>query len=259
MRQLLAFVIALSLPVCAYAQEASITGAITDQTGGVLPGVTITAPHVETGNTFVGVTDERGTFRLPLRTGNFRIAVYLAGFTTINRTIDLLLGQNVVVNLTMAPSTIQESVTVTGEAPLIDTTNSSLGSNIDPRQMQQLPVNGRNWVNLTLLAAGSRQNAVNETPVSSGGTTVRFELNLDGQQVTNTMTTTFDQPRDSRDALGEFEFVSNHFDASQGHSSGVQVNAITKSGTNTPGGSFSGYFRSDRFNAADPVAHAVLP
>jgi len=259
MRQLLAFVIALSLPVCAYAQEASITGSITDQTGGVLPGVTITATHVETGNTFVGVTDERGTFRLPLRTGNFRIAVELAGFTTINRTLNLLLGQNAVVNLTMAPSTIQESVTVTGEAPLIDTTNSSLGSNIDPRQMQELPVNGRNWVDLTLLAAGSRQNAVNETPVSSGGTTVRFELNLDGQQVTNTMATTFGQPRYSRDAIGEFEFVSNRFDASQGHSSGVQVNAITKSGTNTPGGSFSGYFRSDKFNAADPVTHTVLP
>src|SRR6266850_91476 len=222
MRQILATLVVLLFPLAAYAQEASISGTINDQTGGVLPGVTITATHVETGNTFVGVTDERGTFRLPLRVGNFRIAVELSGFTTINRTIDLLLGQTAVVNLTMAPSTIQESVTVTGEAPLIDTTSSSLGSNIDPRQMQELPVNGRNWVDLTLLAAGSRQNAVNETPVSSGGTTVRF-------------------------------------DASQGHSSGVQVNAITKSGTNTPGGSFSGYFRSDKFNAADPVTHTVLP
>ena len=259
MKPLLALLAVLVIPLAAYAQEASITGTITDQTGGVLPGVTITATHADTGNTFVGVTDERGAFRLPLRTGNFRIAVELSGFTTVNRKIELLLGQSAVVNLTMAPSTIQESVTVTGEAPLIDTTSSSLGSNIDPRQMQELPVNGRNWVDLTLLAAGSRQNAVNETPVSGGGTTVRFELNLDGQQVTNTMATTFGQPRYSRDAIGEFEFVSNRFDASQGHSSGVQVNAITKSGTNTLGGSFSGYFRSDKFNAADPVAHAVLP
>jgi len=249
----------VALPVTGYAQEASISGTVTDQTGGVLPGVTITATHVDTGNTFVGVTDDRGAFRLPLRTGNFRIAVELAGFTTVNRTIDLLLGQIAVVNLTMAPSTIQESVTVTGEAPLIDTTSSSLGSNIDPRQMQDLPVNGRNWIDLTLLAAGSRQNSVSETPVAGGGTTVRFELNLDGQQVTNTMATGFGQPRYSRDAIAEFEFVSNRFDAAQGHSSGVQVNAITKSGTNTPGGSFSGYFRSDKFNAADPVAHSVLP
>ena len=107
MKQLLAILGVLVLPLAAYAQEASITGTITDQTGGVLPGVTITATHVDTGNTFVGVTDERGGFRLPLRTGNFRVAVELAGFTTVNRTIDLLLGQSAVVNLTMAPSTIQ--------------------------------------------------------------------------------------------------------------------------------------------------------
>ena len=132
MKPLLALLAVLVIPLAAYAQEASITGTITDQTGGVLPGVTITATHADTGNTFVGVTDERGAFRLPLRTGNFRIAVELSGFTTVNRKIELLLGQSAVVNLTMAPSTIQESVTVTGEAPLIDTTSSSLGSNIDP-------------------------------------------------------------------------------------------------------------------------------
>src|SRR6266581_3306947 len=124
MKTILAIIAVLSLPLSGYAQEASISGTITDQTGGVLPGVTITATHVDTGNTFVGVTDERGAFRLPMRTGNFRIAVELPGFTTINRTVDLLLGQTAVVNLTMAPSTIQESVTVTGEAPLIDTTKS---------------------------------------------------------------------------------------------------------------------------------------
>src|SRR5882672_1355509 len=80
MRQIPATLVILLFPLAAYAQEASISGTITDQTGGVLPGVTITATHVETGNTFVGVTDERGTFRLPLRVGNFRIALELSGF-----------------------------------------------------------------------------------------------------------------------------------------------------------------------------------
>ena len=69
----------------------------------------------------------------------------------------------------------------------------------------------------------------------------------------------FGQPRYSRDAIAEFEFVSNRFDAAQGRSSGVQVNAVTKSGTNTPSGSFSGYFRNDKFNAADPIAGVVIP
>jgi Carboxypeptidase regulatory-like domain/TonB dependent receptor-like, beta-barrel len=249
----------LTLPVTGFAQEAAISGTVSDQTGGVLPGVTITATHEATGNTFVGVTDERGAYRLPVRTGTFRIAVELSGFATIDRTIELLVGQNAVVNLQMVPSTLQESITVSATAPLIDTTNSSVGTNIDPRQMQELPVNGRNWVDLTMLAAGSRQNAVNETPVTNQTTTVQFQLNIDGQQVTNLVAVGFGQPRFSRDAIGEFEFVANRFDASQGHSSGVQVNAITKSGTNAPGGSFSGYFRNDKFNAADPVAKVVLP
>jgi hypothetical protein len=145
--------IVLALPVAAYAQtEATISGTVTDQTGGVLPGVTITATHVDTGNIFVAVTDERGAFRLPVRVGNFSLAIELAGFATLNRTIELLVGQNAVVSLQMVPSTVQESVTVTGEAPLIDTSSSSLGGNIDPRQMQELPVNGRNWVDLTMLA-----------------------------------------------------------------------------------------------------------
>src|SRR6267142_1932022 len=113
MKRVLAVIGVILLPLAAYAQEASITGTITDQTGGVLPGVTITATHVDTGNTFVGVTDERGAFRLPLRTGNLPIAVELAGFTTVNRTVDLLLGQNVVFNLTIAPLFFYNSVATT--------------------------------------------------------------------------------------------------------------------------------------------------
>ena len=253
------FALLLLLPVAAFAQEAVLSGIVTDSTGGVLPGVTITATHTATGNTFVSVTDEKGGYRIPVRVGLFKIDAELPGFGTVTRQIDLLIGQTAVLNLQMAPSTVQESVTVTGEAPLIDTTNSSLGTNIDPRQMQDLPVNGRNWMDLTLLAPGSRANSVAETPISSTGSNITFQLNLDGQQVTNQVALSFGQPRYSRDAIGEFEFVSNRFDASQGRSAGVQVNAITKSGTNTPGGTFSGYFRNDRFNAKDPVAKTVLP
>jgi len=253
------------LPFTAHAQEAVLSGTVTDSTGGVLPGVTITATHTATGNTFVAVTDEKGGYRVPVRVGTFKVDAELPGFGTVTRQVDLLIGQTAVLNLQLAPSTVQESVTVTGEAPLVDTTNSSLASNVDPRQMQELPVNGRNWMDLTLLAPGSRANAVAETPIGSTSSNITFQLNLDGQQVTNQVALSFGQPRFSRDAIGEFEFVSNRFDASQGRSSGIQVNAITKSGTNTPGGTFSGYFRDSKFNAADPVAtdssgkHIVLP
>jgi hypothetical protein len=248
----------LAVPGMGSAQEATLSGTVTDSTGGVLPGVTVTALHETTGNTFIAVTDQRGGFRLPVRTGAIRITMELSGFATATRTIELLLGQTAVVNLQMAPSTVQESVTVTGEAPLIDVSSSTVSGNIDPRQMQELPVNGRNWQDLSLLAPGSRANAGGESPVPRD--TGAYQINMDGQQITNNVAgSAFGNPRYSRDAIAEFEFVANRFDASQGRSSGVQLNAISKSGTNTATGSLSGYFRSDRFNAADPVAKRVLP
>ena len=258
-RVVMALALVALLPLAAYAQEATLSGTVTDSTGGVLPGVTITATHTATGNTFVAVTDEKGGYRVPVRVGTFKVDAELPGFGTVTRQVDLLVGQVAVLNLQMAPSTVQESVTVTGEAPLVDTATSTLGTNVDPRQMQELPVNGRNWMDLTLLAPGSRANSVAETPINSTSSNIPFQLNLDGQQVTNQVALSFGQPRFSRDAIGEFEFVSNRFDASQGRSSGIQVNAITKSGTNTMGGTFSGYFRDSKFNAKDPVAGVVLP
>src|SRR5689334_21597527 len=133
-----------SLPVGAWAQEATVSGTVTDLTGGVLPGVTITTTHTASGNTFVAVTDERGGYRIPLRVGMFKVDAELPGFGTVSRQLELLVGQIAVLNLQLAPSTVQESVTVTGEAPLVDTQTSTLGTNVDPRQMQELPVNGRN-------------------------------------------------------------------------------------------------------------------
>ena len=242
----------------ALAQEATLSGTVSDQTNSVLPGVTVTAVHQASGNTFVGVTDDRGFYRLPLRTGVYRVAVELAGFATVNRGVELLVGQQAVMNLQMTPSAVQESVTVTAEAPLLDMTSSTLAGNVDPRQMQDLPVNGRNWLDLTMLTPGARTNAVGEAPVLGDGRGT-YQLNVDGQQVTNYVQFNRANPRYSRDAIAEFEFVANRFDATQGRSMGVQVNAITKSGTNTPGGTFSGYFRDDRFNAPDFVAHKRLP
>ncbi len=253
------FIGSILLPIAAFAQEATLSGTITDQTGAVLPGVTITAVQEATGNTFVSVSDERGGYRIPLRIGAYKVTAELSGFATLTREgLQLFVGQQAVVNLQMVPASVQESVTVTGEAPLIDVSRSNLAGNIDARQMQDLPVNGRNWVDLAMLAPGNRANAVEEAPVARDSE--GFQLNVDGQQITNNISgSNFGQPRLSKDAIAEFEFVANRFDASQGRSLGVQVNAITKSGTNTPSGSVSGYFRDDKFIAHDFVANRVLP
>jgi hypothetical protein len=260
-RRLLGIIGILALPVVASAQEATLSGTVTDTTGGVLPGVTVTAVHEASGNTFERVTDERGVFQIPLRTGAYRVTAQLQGFAVITRSgLELLVGQQAVMNLQLSPSTVQESVTVTGEAPLVTTTQSSQASNIDPRQLSELPVNGRNWLDLTMLAAGSRINTVSSDDLMPKASVGNSQLNVDGHQVTSTISATgFGQPHYSRDSIAEFEFVANRFDASQGRSAGVQVNAITKSGTNTFTGSTAGYFRSDRWNASDFIVKRVLP
>ena len=253
----------LALPFAAYAQEATLSGTVVDSTNSVLPGVTVTAVHQATGNRFVAVTDGRGQFRLPVRIGDYLITAELQGFTTVTRGgVQLLVGQNAVLNLQMAPSTLQETVTVTGEAPLLDMTGSTLAGNIDPKQMSELPVQGRDWMSLALLAPGNRTTATGGAPVqdrtASGRDIREFQLNLDGQQVTGQLGPG-GQPVFSRDAIAEFQFISNRFDATQGRSSGVQVNAITKSGSNIMTGMFGGYFRDSRWSAPDPVLNRVVP
>lgn len=254
-RRLIALCAIVFAPIAADAQEATLSGTVSDSTGGLLPGVTITALHEASGNTFIAVTDERGAFRIPARTGMLRVSVELSGFTVPDRRVELLVGQTAVVAFEMAPASFEEALTVRGQSPLIDTVSSTLGSNVDPRQMQELPLNGRNFVDLTMLAVGSRQNASSDELGGLG----TFQLNVDGLRVTQNQTGNFGQPKYSRDAIAELEFVSNRFDATQGGSSGTVVNAITKSGTNVPNGTFSGYFRDDKFVAKDFVQGRVLP
>jgi hypothetical protein len=261
-RSLFIAAVFLGAPAVGLAQEAVLTGTITDSTGAVLPGVTVTALNEATGNTFIGVTDGTGAYRIPARVGAYRISAELQGFTTVQRTgVQLLVGQTIGVDLQMSPSTIQETVTVSAEAPLIETTTSSLGGNIDPAQVQELPVNGRNWMALAILAPGSRTTpgTIDEPlPDRNGGEVREFQLHIDGQQVTQDLGTGV-QPRYSQDSIAEFQFISNRFDATMGRSSGVQVKAITRSGTNTLNGLFRGNFRHSRFNAEHPVVGEVLP
>ena len=252
----------IAVPASGYAQEAVLTGTVTDSTGGVLPGVTVVAVNEATGNRFEAVTDENGIYRIPARVGAYRITTELQGFGTVTRTgVQLLVGQTAAVNVQMAPSTLQETVTVTAEAPLLNVTTSSLGGNVDPQQVQELPVAGRNWMALALLAPGSRTSSTNATaplPDRNNGEAREFQLNLDGQQISSELGTG-GQPRFSQDSIAEFQFISNRFDATQGRSTGVQVNAISKSGTNALSGLFRANFRDTSFNAVNPALGRVVP
>ena len=112
-RQLVLITSLLALPAAAFAQEAVLSGTVTDATGGVLPGVTITAVHQDTGNKFMAVTDERGAYRIAARAGVYRLTAELQGFRAVTREgLQLLVGQVMTVNLPMLVATAVETVTV---------------------------------------------------------------------------------------------------------------------------------------------------
>lgn len=247
----------------AFAQtDANISGSVTDETKGALPGVIVTAVEIATGRQFVDTSDARGEYRLVLMPpGRYKIQAELAGFKTVAiPDLELLVGQRRTVPFELAVATLAETVTVTGEAPLVDTRTQQVGGNIDRRQMEELPIQGRNWMELGMMVKGVTANdySTNRPGVLADG---MFRLNLDGQEMTQAVagTSAFRQPGLSKEAVAEFQVVTNMFDISQGRSSQIQIQAISRAGTNKFAGSFYGYFRSDAFNAADPIAKRVIP
>ena len=249
-----------TLCASAYAQEASVIGTVVDDTRSVLPGVTVTATDLGSGVQTVAVTDARGEYRLRLQPGTYKIQAELTGFgPVIVPKVELLVGQNANVTISLKVATVSEAITVSAESPLIDTSSSQVAGNVDRRQMEDLPLQGRNWMELSKMVKGITANDVNNNRPGVD-TDDMFQLNLDGQQVTQkTAGSGFGQPKFSRESIAEFQIVTTMFDITQGRSAGIEVQAISKSGTNTNSGSFYGYFRSDQFNAEDPVAHVVLP
>lgn len=255
----LALVAGLATASPALAQSASLIGTVTDHTKAVLPGATITATNLETGAQATAVSATSGEYRiLQLPPGVYRVQAELSGFSTVTvASVELLVGQNAAVPFIMGLAQLNESVTVTGEAPFVDTASSQVAGNVDRRQMESLPLQGRNWIELSNMVKGITANNIVNTP---GVSDDMFQLNLDGQQITQKIAGSgFGQPRFSREAIAEFQIVTNLFDITQGRSAGVQVQAISKSGTNTNSGSIYGFFRDDKLNAADKVANRVLP
>jgi hypothetical protein len=243
----------------AAAQDASILGAVTDETRATLPGVTITATSLANGRVFTAVSDERGEYRLRgIPAGRYKLQAELTGFSTVVvADVELLVGQNRTVPFNMAVASLNETVTVTGESPLVDISSTQVGGNVDRRQMEELPLQGRNWMELAMQVRGVIANAVDNTP---GVRDRQFQLNLDGQEITQQVAGGgFGQPRFSREAIAEFQVVTNLFDITQGRSLGMQVQAISRSGTNSLAGSVYGYFRDDSLNAKDFIAGRVLP
>ena len=165
-------------------QNATVLGIVADESQGVLPGSTVTATELSTGVQSVAVVEADGRYRFTnLAPGRYKFRIELQGFSTVELTdVELLVGQNVTVpRVAMKVATLQETITVTSQAPLVNTTSSQVAGNIDRRQMAELPLQGRNWQELSLMVKGVTANNITNTPGASDG---QFQLNLDGQQIT---------------------------------------------------------------------------
>jgi hypothetical protein len=249
----------LSLCGCALAQQTGISGRVIDSSGGVIVTARVTLSE-EGGAKLSTITNQQGIYQFPsLRAAGYVLRVDAAGFTPVEKTFDLLLGQSMAYDITMRPAATTSTIDVLAGTEMVETTTSQVGGNINPAQVSTLPLNGRNWMELSLLSPGVARNDVSFTPLG-GDNSGKFQINVDGQQVTqNTADQSFGQPQYSRDAMDQFQVITNRFDATLGRSAQLQINAQTKAGTNNFHGTAYGYFRSDSFNAADPIAQKVLP
>jgi hypothetical protein len=243
--------------------EATVVGTVIDESKAVLPGATVTAIDLALGRQFSDMTNERGEYRLVgLQAGKYKIQSELSGFATyVYSEVELLVGQNATIVFTMKLASVEENVTVSATSPLVDTRQAQVSGNVDPRQMEELPINGRNWLQLSTMVKGITANQITDTSTPNGSSrTSAFRVNLDGQEITQeTSVTGFGQPGVSRDAIAEYQIVTNMFDITMGRSVGLQVQAISKAGSNRYSGSTYGYFRSDKLNAADAYTGKVLP
>ena len=245
-----------------FGQQATLVGTVTDQSNQVLVGATITATNTASGVASTATTDDHGFYRIGnLQPGTYRIEAKHSGFANaLADNVQFLVGQNVTVPFSMKVASVASTVEVNAAAELIDTQTQAVSGNVTRQQMDDIPLLGRNWQDLALLVKGV---VANDTHNNSAGAdrTDQFQISLDGQQISQQIagSMAFGEPHLSRDAIAEFQLNTSMYDISLGRSLSNQLQAISRGGTNDIHGSFYGNFRRDEFNAADFVAHKVLP
>ncbi|MBI4447067.1 MAG: TonB-dependent receptor [Acidobacteria bacterium] len=250
----------------------TILGVVKDSTGGVLPGVTVTALHLSTRTDRTTVTDDGGRYRIPqLPLGAYEVRAELTGFqTTIRRGITLAVGQEAVIDISMNVGEMTEQVEVTGEAPQIETTTSTIAGLVDEKKVRDLPLNARSLIELAPLKTGVVFADTGRTDVFTGfsrkisiagsrGYSSLFQL--DGSSIT-------DRSGSPGSAAGllmgvetirEFNVVTNAYSSEYGSHTGGVFNAVTKSGTNEIHGSVFEFLRNDNLDARNFFDGAETP
>jgi hypothetical protein len=259
-----ACLLAAALPSFAQFDTATVLGTVKDNTGGVVPGATVTLTNLDTGVAIVRVSEANGSFEfMTVRIGRYKLTAELQGFATaLADNLQVTVGARQRVDLQLSPGQLTETVEVVAASTLLETDSSQRDQLITGKQAVELPLNGREYSSLALLSPGVRLSALN----TGGNTTPRegsFNVNgmrstfnnflLDGldnnaygtsnQGFSNQVT----QP--SPDSVAEFKVVTNNMSAEYGRSGGATINVAYRSGTNRFTGAAWEFYRDTSLNA----------
>ena len=254
-----------AMPASTFAQtdQGKIAGTARDQSSAFVPAAQITVRNERTGDQRTAVTTDQGHFLIgSLKPSSYTIKVTKAGFSTIEYTaMPLAVGQELTLDFELKPAGVQESVTVTGFAPVLDLSSARMGVNVSEREVNNLPVNGRQMSQLMLQAPGSQNagtgtwqdirfsgRAVEENAIRYDGIEGSAIIDSAPGNLNGEIPTPF-KLQASLENVQEFRVESNNYPAEYGTGTGGQVSVITKSGSNMVHGSGFEYLRSDKFDA----------
>src|SRR5437867_4779282 len=243
--------------------SASLSGTVKDQTGAVLPGVDVGVKNLETGETRSAVTDASGLYTVTgLRPGKYEARASLQGFATVVESgITLVVAQQAALNITLTIGATAETLTVIGASPLVDTQSAAMSAVVTEKTIEQLPLNGRNYIDLATLQPGvTNFNEKDSTSSSNRGTKLNingmsFRSNsylIDGANMrgyAGTATVSAAETTLGVETIQEFRVVTNAYSADYGRSMGGVVSLVTKSGTNSLHGSSFEFFRDSAMDA----------
>src|SRR5690348_13768729 len=247
-----------------------VNGTITDPSGAVVAGAKVTATNTGTNFTRQTTSTAAGLYSLGnLPVGSYDLKVEMAGFKTAEqKSLNLTVGVVATVNLQLEIGATSETVSVTGEAPVIETSRSSTSTAISSHQVQSLPINGRNFLDFTLLTPGVARDPTRTGDISFGGQRgTSNSLLIDGSDANNTFygqstgrAGTGRNPYSfSQDAVQEFQVNTNDYAAEIGRAGGGVINVITKSGTNQFHGTGFEFFRDKALNANSWENNRAIP
>ena len=255
-------VLAPSAAAQAQSNAGDLVGVVTDPQGALVPGAAVTARNVATSLTRTTTSDELGAYRLlVLPPGTYEVTVEAKGFTPVrNPEVRVQIGKVNEYNIQLELRPGQETVVVTTETELIETQRTAVAETITPREIQNLPINQRDYLNFTLLTSNSARDAapsIGAAPTSGlnfGGQRARSnQVSVDGADATDNSINGV-RSTVSQEAVQEFQIITNSYLPEFGRASGGIVNIVTRGGTNDFHGNIFGFIRNRHFEARNPFS-----